>query len=303
MHSHSEEETHGHNEMEGTKKLAIVSLVNFSGFFVELAGGILFGSVALISDAIHMLFDSIAYLMAFLASFVAEKYDDSYNWSYGVHRVEPLTAFLNGLFLIPMVGFILWKSYQRFIAPIDIGTGPTMIIAFGGLLINVASVYVLQGDDMSLNERGAFYHLLGDAGGSIAVIVSTSIIYFTGIKIIDPIVASLIAVLILWSAIKVLTGSGKIFLHKTPIDIDQVTSDINEIDKVEQVDDIHAWQICSQITVATIHIKASKHSSDNTNAVIHKVHERLSEYGVDHATVEICSGCSNENAHLGDHSH
>jgi len=117
-----------------------------------------------------------------------------------------------------MVAYILWESYHRFLAPVDIGTGPTLVIAVGGLAINVGSVFILQGGEMSLNEKGAFYHLLGDAGGSIAVIVSVVTIEVTGLVVLDPVTAALIAVVILWSAGKVIWGSSAIFFLKTPFE-------------------------------------------------------------------------------------
>jgi len=304
MHSHDEKGHEQHDSVaDGERKLAIVAVINIVGFFVELAGGLLFGSVALISDAIHMLFDSLAYVMAYVATFLAERYESD-GWSYGVHRIEPLSAFLNGVLLIPMIGYIVWESYQRFLAPMDIGTIPTLIVAIGGLLVNVISVVILHGDEMSLNERGAFYHLLGDAGGSIAVIVSTTIIHLSGIRIIDPVVASLIAVLIAWSALKVLRGSSAIFLHRTPLDVEEIRSGINEINGIKEVNDLHIWQICSQITVATTHVKTDKEvCPERVRDILHKTHQELSSHGVDHATVEICCGCDNETAHLGNHGH
>nr|WP_135534082.1 cation transporter [Halostella pelagica] len=120
-------EKHGHgNDPSSTsnRKLAAVSVINLLGFLAELAGGLLFGSVALISDAFHMLFDSLAYVMAFAAAYVTENYGESDRWSHGLHRLEPFTAFLNSQFLLPMVGFSLRVSFQRFLDPVAIGTGP-----------------------------------------------------------------------------------------------------------------------------------------------------------------------------------
>ena len=299
-HDHS----HGHGDSStSSRKLAAVSVINLLGFFAEFAGGLLFGSVALLSDAVHMLFDALAYVMAFAASYVADNYGDGDRWSYGLHRLEPLAAFLNGFLLLPMVAFILWESYQRFLEPVAIGTGPTLAIAAGGLLVNVGSVYVLQGGEMSLNERGAFYHLLGDAGGSIAVIVSTAVIEVTGFQLIDPIVAGLIAVVITWSAGKVLRGSGAIFLHRTPVDQERVWNALHEIDGVAAIDDLHAWQICSQITVATAHIETSVETMTEAETVTRRVHEELAHYGVDHATIELCPNYGNRTTHLNDHVH
>ena len=301
--SDSHGDDHSHDQPSSNRKLALVAGINLLGFAGELAGGLLFGSVALLSDAVHMLFDALAYVMAFVASFVANRYESSSGWSYGLHRLEPLAAFLNGVLLIPMVGFILWESYQRFLNPIEIGTVPTLAIAFGGLLINVGSVFILQGGEMSLNEKGAFYHLLGDAGGSIAVIVAVVAIEVTGISIIDPITAGLIAVVIVWSAWKVLRGSGAIFLVKSPIDSDRVRADIEMIDGVAGVDDLHLWQICSQITVATTHVETAEDEIGDYRTVNQRIHEVLAAHDIDHATVELCPAYSERSTHLNSHGH
>ncbi len=295
---------HGHGgESTSSRKLAAVSLINVVGFLVELAGGLAFGSVALISDAVHMLFDALAYVMAFAAAYVAEGYGEDERWSYGLHRLEPFAAFLNGLLLLPMVAFILWESSQRFLEPVAIGTGPTIAIALGGLLVNIGSVYVLHGDAMSLNEKGAFYHLLGDAGGSVAVIVSVVAIELTGIRVIDPITAALIAVVVAWSAGTVLRGSGEIFFLKTPLESDAIRAHICEIDGVEAVDDFHAWQICSQITVATVHAETDVETMIEAESVTRRVHDELADHGVDHATVELSPRYDDRNIHLDTHCH
>lgn len=295
---------HGHGGASASsRKLALVAGINLLGFVAELAGGLLFGSVALLSDAVHMLFDALAYVMAFAASHIADRYGESERWSYGLHRLEPFAAFLNGVLLIPMVGFILWESYQRFLAPIDIGTGPTLAIAVGGLAINVGSVLVLRGGEMSLNERGAFYHLLGDAGGSIAVILSVVAIDVTGVAVLDPIAAALIAVLVLWSAGKVLRGSGAIFFLRSPVDPERVRTDIEAVDGVTSVDDYHAWRICSQLTVATAHVETAVETMDEAEAVTQRIHRILDGHGVDHATVELCRAYADRQAHLDSHAH
>ncbi|WP_254763069.1 cation diffusion facilitator family transporter [Natrinema marinum] len=295
---------HGHGGgSTSSRKLAAVSLINVVGFVVELAGGLAFGSVALISDAVHMLFDALAYVMAFTASYVAERYGEGERWSYGLHRLEPFAAFLNGLLLLPMVGFIVWESYQRFLEPVAIGTGPTIAIALGGLAVNVVSVVVLHGDAMSLNERGAFYHLLGDAGGSVAVIVSVLVIDVTGIRVIDPITAALIAAVVAWSAVRVLRGSGEIFFLRTPLESDEIRAHVSEIEGVDRVDDFHAWQICSQITVATMHVETGVETMAEAEEVLRRVHDELASHGVDHATVELGPGYADRDVHLDTHCH
>lgn len=286
-HAH-EQETASSETASGrsTRKLALVAIINFVGFVVELAGGLLFGSVALISDALHMLFDMLAYVMAFSAGYTAERFERGGTWSYGLHRLEPVAAFLNGILLIPMVGYIVWESYQRFLDPVSIDPVLTIIIATGGLLVNLGSVYILQGDEMSLNERGAFYHLLGDAGGSIAVIVSTAAVAVFDLPVTDPIAAVFISLLILWSAGTVLRESTSILLQRSPIDSDELKTELTTLVGVEWVVDLHVWQVCSQLTVGTVRLVDEATSLEERRETRLRVHDHLTERGIDHATVE-----------------
>ena len=169
--------------------------------------------------------------------------------------------------------------------------------------MNGVAVYVLEGDEMSLNERGAFYHLLGDAGGSVAVIVSVLAVELTGLRVLGPITAVLIAVLITWSAGKLLQGSRAIFLHRTPFDIGEVRGTLSRIDGVDAVADLHAWQICSEITLATAHVETSVGTMREAEAVNRQAHDVLGEFGVDHATVELCPAASERHTLLDAHEH
>jgi cobalt-zinc-cadmium efflux system protein len=282
-HTHDGDATDSDSERATTsrssRRLAFVAVINLVGFVVELAGGLLFGSVALISDAIHMLFDVLAYAMAFAASYTAERFDGGEEWSYGLHRLEPVAAFLNGVLLLPMVGYILWESYQRFLEPVAINPELTLIIATGGLLVNVGSVYVLQGDEMSLNERGAFYHLLGDAGGSVAVIVSTVAVAVFDLPVADPAAAVLIGMLVLVSA-------GNV-LERSPVSPEELRAELTTLDGVDQIEDLHVWQVCSQLTVATVQLTDTGTTLEEQRAIRSRVHDHLAEQGIDHATVEL----------------
>ncbi|RRJ29549.1 cation diffusion facilitator family transporter [Halocatena pleomorpha] len=115
------------------------------GFIIELLGGIVFGSVALVGDALHMLFDALAYIIALGAMIIARRSNPSGRWTFGLFRVEPFAAFLNGILLVPMVLFLVYESYQRYLSPVEIDPMMTPVLATGGRLINVGSVYVLQG--------------------------------------------------------------------------------------------------------------------------------------------------------------
>lgn len=281
-------EHHSHeNFRKSTGKLGAVSVINLVGFVIELAGGLLFGSISLLSDAFHMLFDATAYSMAFTSAYMSERMEGNSSWSYGFHRLETLSAFFNGALLIPMAAYIVWESYRRFLAPVEIGIIPTIAIGGGGLAVNMLSIYFLRGGKMSLNEKGAFYHLLGDTGGSMAVIISAGIIHFTGFKAVDPIAAVLIAGTIAWSSIKVLGGSTSILLHRSPVDSDRLRSEIEELPNVGEVRDLRVWNICSQITVATLHVCDNSSSLEKSATTRGKIRELLRARGVDHVTIEM----------------
>lgn len=272
------------------RKLGLVAAINLVGFAIELAGGLAFGSVALVGDALHMLFDAFAYVIALGATVIARRSNPGGRWSYGLHRIEPFAAFLNGVLLVPMVGYLVYESYQRYLSPVEIDAGMAMLLAAGGLVINLASVYVLRGGEMSLNERGAFYHLLGDVGASLAAIVSMGVVLFTDFLIVDPLTAVLIAVLIVWSAIVLLRESGAIFFQQSPVDVDDVRASITALDGVERVEDLHVWSLSSQIAVASVYVTDSTASLDDRDALIAEIHDLLAtEFDVDHATVEVVS--------------
>jgi cation diffusion facilitator family transporter len=263
-----------------------VSVLNVIGFIVELSVGVAFGSLALVSDAFHMLFDMTAYGTAFAAAYIADTRGSGTRWSYGLHRLEPIAAFVNGALLIPLVGYIGYSAYTRLLAPVEIATVPTLAAAFAGLLINAGSVYVLHNGDMSLNERGAFYHLLADAGGSIAVIVSVLVVELTGVLVVDTGASLLLCVLILWSAVTLLRESGAVLLNATSTEIEQIEEQIlDSADHITSVDDIHIWDVCSQLNIATVHVSVNPDAEAGREAT-DTVHRVLTEHGIDHATVE-----------------
>ncbi|MFB6302211.1 MAG: cation diffusion facilitator family transporter [Haloferacaceae archaeon] len=269
------------------RRLGAVAAINLGGFVLELAGGLAFGSVALVGDALHMLFDALAYVVALVATLVARRSSPAGRWSYGLHRIEPFAAFLNGILLVPMVLFLVSEAYERFRSPVEVDAAMTLVLATGGLVINVASVYVLQGGEMSLNERGAYYHLVGDAGASVAVIVSMLVVLATDLLLVDPLTAVLIAGFIVWSAVTLLRESGAIFFQRSPIDPDAVRAAVAAIDGVERVDDLHVWSLSSRVSVASVAVTDAATTVAERDALVERIHEALrSEFDVSHATVE-----------------
>lgn len=296
-HNHTTESHHG----SSAGKLRTVSIVNLFGFVLELIGGLLFGSITLLSDAFHMFFDATAYILAYSSAHFAENFEADRTWNFGLHRLETFSAFLNGTLLIPMAGYILWESYHRFLNPSSIGIIPTLAIGGAGLLINVVSALFLHGEGMSLNEKGAFYHLMGDAAGSIAVIISVATIHFTGAQIVDPIAAIAIALLIIWSAVRVIRGSTSILLQKSPIDSDALKEDIESLPNVNEVRDLRVWRLCSEITIGSAHVCDDSTTLEESTRTRRAIRELMRTRGVDHATIEMEgrteSSCHHEVAH------
>jgi cobalt-zinc-cadmium efflux system protein len=154
---------------------------------------------------------------------------------------------------------------------------------------------------MSLNERGAFYHLLGDAGGSVAVIVSTIAVAVFDLPVADPAAAVLIGALVLWSAGKVLWESTSILLQRSPTSPAQLRERLAAVEGVDAVEDLHVWQVCSQLTVGTVRVVSESAEVDSRRALQQRIHDVFSEHGVDHATVEVLD--SRDQPTTQDHAH
>ncbi len=282
------EDKNVHDGRSISMKLAVVTLANLAGFIMELTGGILFGSVALLSDAIHMLFDSVSYAVAFTASYITERIEGSDRWTYGLHRVEVVSALINGMLLIPLSGLILWEAYQRFLSPASIAIAPTLSIALFGMAVNLFSVFYIRGEDMSLNEKGAFYHLMGDSGASVAVIVGLGLVHFTDFVALDPMIAAVIALFVIWSAFNVLAGAAGIILQKSPVDPSFIREAVEGMKMVEETHNIHSWQVCSKVNVCTVHVGLNVSTLEDAEKARKKIGEMLRErFGIQHVTLQI----------------
>ncbi|WP_455204709.1 cation diffusion facilitator family transporter, partial [Kaarinaea lacus] len=212
--------SHNHSHAGNEKRLSWA--IGLTGIFmvVEVGGGIISGSLALLADAAHMLTDMSSLLLAWIAARIAKKPADKLR-SYGYHRVQILAAFINGASFFVIVIWIGYEATQRLLQPRDVMGGVMLIIAFTGLLVNVIVFYILHGGDQKdLNLRGALVHVIGDMLGSFAAIVSAGVIMLTGWTPIDPLLSILVAILILRSAWFVVRHSTHILLEGTPEDVD-----------------------------------------------------------------------------------
>jgi cobalt-zinc-cadmium efflux system protein len=244
------------NKMFESKRLRIVILITFAIMIVEGIGGFITNSLALLSDAGHMLTHLFSLLIAFAAIKLASKPTTKHK-TFGYHRAEILAAFINGLTIVVIVGFIWFEAIKKFIDPEPVAAKEMFIIAAIGLAANLLSAFILRSSSKKdMNVKVAYLHLLSDTISSIAIVIGGIIILKTGFTLIDPILASIIGLVILYWGINLLRESSHILMQSTPkrINLDKVCKDIKNIKGVKSVHDAHIWELSSNMYTMTGHI-------------------------------------------------
>ena len=263
---------------------------------VEIVGGIISGSLALLADAGHMLTDTMALTLAAMAFHVSKRPPDG-KLTYGYQRFQILAAFVNGISLLAIVGWILFEAVRRFIHPRDILGETMLVIAAAGLLINLVSFAVLHtGDKENLNIRGAALHVAGDLLGSIAAIVAAIVIIYTGWTLIDPILSVAVAFLILKSAWALVKRSGHVLLEGAPdwLNVETMQEQIvAAVPGVAGIHHVHVWGLTPQQLMLTMHLTLNE-PVESQSHVVRSVKTFLkSEYGIGHSTIEVeVDGCA-----------
>ncbi|WP_022696940.1 cation diffusion facilitator family transporter [Euryhalocaulis caribicus] len=282
---------HAHNEA----RTLIAAGLTGSFMLAEVVGGVLFGSLALLADAGHMLTDFVSLSLAFFAFRLSRRPAD-WKRTYGYDRFQVLAAFVNGVALLVIVAWIVVEAIRRFAEPVEVAGLGLMAVAGLGLLVNIAAFLALHGADRdNLNIRGATLHVLGDLLGSVAALIAGMVIWMTGWTPIDPLLSLLVAVLILRSAWGLTKDSARILLEAAPKDLDvrHIAPDLMEaIPEVEDVHHVHAWSITEGKAMITLHARVPVGSMPDPIAAAIKA--RLAErFHITHATVEIeCEGCA-----------
>ena len=286
------------------KSMKIALFITFIFFLVEVAGGLLSGSLALISDAGHMFSDILSLLLSLGAMALALQLPTK-DRTYGYHRGEIFAAFINSLLLIGVSIGILWEAYQRLLNPAPVQSGLMFIVACVGLAANLGVVFLLHGSH-NLNVRSAFLHVVGDTVSSLAVIAAAVWISFTGQVIADPILSGIIAVLIVISAARILRETILILLQFTPqsVDFDAVVADMTSVKGVDGVHHVHLWSLCSDINVLDAHVYSCEQDVEKIEQIKQEIKERLKKYKILHSTLEFeCNECRNCELveHIGEH--
>jgi cobalt-zinc-cadmium efflux system protein len=271
------------------QKSLIATLFITSGIMIlEVIGGLISNSLALLSDAWHMLSDLTALLLCFMAGKIALK-PPTKDKTYGYYRVEVLSALVNGIMLVLIAIFISYEAFNRFIHEVKVKSLEMLIIAVIGLIANLLSISFLSKHSLNLNIKAAFLHVLGDAISSIGVIIGALTIFFTGWHFIDPIIGLIISAIIIYGTGKMLYTILHILLEGTPkhIDINELKESIKNIDGIIDVHDIHVWSITSYIHCLSAHLTVKPWAIKDLNAMLNKVKQILeSKYGITHSTLQ-----------------
>ncbi len=290
MHDHVD---HGHDHSHiprNETKIAIAAAMTGVFMLAEVIGGVISGSLALIADAGHMLTDFASLMLAWLGFRLARRPAD-WKRTYGFDRFSVLAAFVNGMSLFAIAGWIMWEAVQRLSHPNEVLGGVMLWIALGGLAVNIVVFLVLTrgGESENLNVRAAALHVMGDLLGSVAALVAALVIIWTGWTPIDPILSVLVAVIILRSAWKVVAQSGHILLEGAPEGFDRraVAEDLrSEVPGVAEVRHVHAWSVTQERPMVTMVVDLDAGGDPATAKAA--IRERLKEqHGIGHVTIEV----------------
>jgi len=263
---------------------------------IELAGGLIFGSSALVADALHVITDILAVSFSLVALTISAR-PPSGTSTYGFHRVEVLASMVNGLSLVGIVILILYQAIEAILNPRPIGISGTIAFAAIALVLNILSSRILEKSQSEFDRKDANVasvksHVIGDALASLAVIVGAIGVYVTGQTIIDPIVAIFIALIVLRSAINITRQGGAIILERSPIkNMDQLMTNLLRVKGVTDVHDLHAWRICSHITVASVHACLDESGKEKSSEIRRELEDRLNELGAQHVTIQLEEVC------------
>ncbi|MBB4035176.1 cobalt-zinc-cadmium efflux system protein [Dysgonomonas hofstadii] len=292
-HTHSHNHSHsGHSHTHNANKKALtISFILITSFmFVEFIGGYLTHSLALISDAGHMLSDAVALGLS-LSALIFGARAATHSKTYGYKRFEILAALLNGIVLVLLAIFIFKEAIDRLSDPPQVMGKGMMIISVIGLIINIIVAYILhsQGStEDNLNVRSAFMHVIGDLLGSVGAIVAAILIMLFGWYIADSIASMIVSVLVLYSGWNVLKESVNILMEAKPygINFDEVMKLLKSIDGVEDIHDLHIWMITSDFSVMTAHLKVKKDM--DRDAILEKAKSVIeTKFGIRHVTIQI----------------
>ena len=278
-------EGHSHGKDANARQLSIALALTGTFLVVEVVYGFISGSLALLSDAGHMLTDVAALALSLFAIRMGQRAADKRR-TFGYRRTEILAAALNAGALFAIGFYILFEAYKRLNEPVEVQTTSMLIVATLGLIVNLISARVLVGgSEGSLNVKSAYLEVMGDLLGSVAVIIGAILIRFTGLTWIDPVLGAFIGLWVLPRTWILLKASVNVLLEGVPdgLDLDSLRAEIAALPGVQEVHDLHVWSVTSGENNLTVHLV----SSDPTVNLTAEVTEIAEKYEIEHVTVQM----------------
>ncbi len=289
---HDHDHDHAHDLRGASRRSLLIALVLISTYMVaEVIGGIVSGSLALLADAGHMLTDAAAIVMALVAMWIAGR-EASVERTFGYHRTEILAALANTFALWLIAGWILFEAYHRaFREDVEIVGLPVLIIGIGGFLVNLVAAWILhRSSGESMNVEGAFQHVLADLLGSVGVIVAAVLIMAFGWYVADPILSVVIAMLIVYNTRKLIGRILNVLLEGSPerIDVYKLCSDLEDMEGVTIIHDVHVWTITSGNEAFTAHVLLDPAYKGNIDELKKRMQDLVhGAYGIGHVTLQL----------------
>jgi len=288
MHDHGQRRDSSSDSRANQRRLSIALALAASYMLAEVIGGLLTGSLALLADAGHMLSDVFALAMSLLAIRIAQR-PPTASRTYGFYRGEILAALGHGVLLVCVSFGIFYEAWNRIGHEYEVLGGPMLLIATGGLVVNLIGLSVLSsGKDSSLNIRGAWLHVLSDTLGSVGAIAAGAAIWVFGWTWVDTAASVLIGLLVIHSSWALLGEALDILMEAAPdhIDVLEINRDIAGIPGVLAVHDLHVWTITSGMVALSGHVVAAdgETHADLLQIVCNQLHDR---FGIDHTTIQV----------------
>lgn len=301
-HNHSHEHDHGHCHHHDASALSpakfrFVTLLNLIITLAEFVGGILSGSLALLSDAVHNLSDTVSIVISYIAHQLSKKQNDTKR-TFGYKRAEVLAAFVNSASLMIICVFLIVEAVKRFYHPEPIQGMIMLIVASIGLISNLLSVVMLHtGSKQNMNIRSAYLHMLGDTVSSVAVILGGIAIVFWKIYWLDPVLTILIALYIAKESLSIVKSSSNIFMQGAPeLSLEEIKEELEKIEEIVNVHHVHAWMINENTIHFEAHVDIQDRKVSDLKPIYDKIEKILEEkYGVNHITIQFeCGMCENQ---------
>lgn len=301
---HQHGEGHSHHHGTSNQKALFWAFILITGFMVvEFIGGFLTNSLALLSDAGHMLSDSAALGLSLFAVILGTR-QASGSKTYGYRRFEIIAAALNGVTLLVISGIIMFEAVRRFTAPPEVQSTGMLVIAVIGLLVNIAAGWILMRGDKeeNLNIRSAFIHVIGDMLGSAGAIIAALLIMLFGWQLADPVASIIVSLLVLVSGWRVTRDAANVLMEGVPpsIDPERVAAELTAIPGVVDVHDLHVWSITPEEPLLSCHLTVSDEA--DPDRVLRLSNQLLNEtFGIGHSTIQLeteSGGCPSPHGNI-----